>query len=547
MKSITYQIKLREPMLVTSLSGDPNSATSFDYLPGSVLRGFFIGKYLQQHSVDLSVDTAARRLFFSGETCWLNAYPLDRLSNRCLPTPLSLNRIKGIDEKEIYDLAVDPQKGEDVQWTKVSSSFCQFANDHVRLTEPERQVNVHTARTRRYGRAVADEKKLCRQNKGDVRGAVYRYDALAAGQFFEGVVLCRNDDVAEIKKLLNGKAQLGKSQNAGYGHATIENVSEPNSWSEYPLPNFLSSSNENDSLSSQLIITLLSDVLLRDVKTGQYVVEAEAVRSWLQNQLGGSLTLTRAFLGQEIFGGFNRKWGLPLPQTQAITAGSVFVYQAANISQKKLCELLEKGIGERRAEGFGRFAVNWQTKDKLKVDEEKYPKVSSVTLNGDEAKLAEKVAERILRQRLEQRVAATGLKFKVTASTPNAPMPVSKSQLSRLRGLVQEELMKPESERSLTNVAEFIEKLKDRNTTRKQFRSARVGNKQLDEWLIEQLGNTEDGKWLGLFGLDTAKSRVSIGGIAVQPTEQLKQEYLLRWLETFLARTAKQSGKGDAK
>ena len=46
MKVINYRIDLLEPTLVTSLQGDPNSAVAFDYLPGSVLRGILIGKYL---------------------------------------------------------------------------------------------------------------------------------------------------------------------------------------------------------------------------------------------------------------------------------------------------------------------------------------------------------------------------------------------------------------------------------------------------------------------------------------------------------------------
>lgn len=538
MKAITYQLKLLEPVLVTSLSGDPNSATAFDYVPGSVLRGFFIGKYLRQHPVDLAVDNVARRWFLSGETRWLNAYLLDR-EKRCLPTPHSFHQVKGSDENEVTDFAINPQEETDVQWKKVGASFCQFMEEKVWLVDTERQINVHTARTRRYGRARSDNEKLD-ASKGDVRGAVYRYDALAAGQVFEAVVLCDDADATEIKKLLGSEVRLGKAQNGGYGQAVIEKVSEKERWSEYPLPDFLNFSDENAALPQKLVITLLSDVLLRDEKTGQYVVVAEALIEQLQNQIGGSLKLTSAFLNREVFGGFNRKWGLPLPQAHAIAAGGVFVCEAQNINLKKLHGLLEKGIGERRAEGFGRFAVNWQAKAELKVDEAKASHTFSVTLDGDEAKLAERVAGRILRHRLDRRVVTAGLRPEVSGTLPH------KGQLARLRGIIHEELMTPEPH--LQRVTEFIKELQKRNVTRMQFSQASIGRVPLDEWLQKELDKTGDSVWAGVLGLDEReKSGINLGGIKVTSSEQMKNEYLLRYLDAFLARAAKLSGKERAK
>ncbi len=77
MKVINYRVTLLEPTLVTSLQGDPNSAVAFDYLPGSVLRGVLIGKYLEylgSKSVDTS-DSTLRRLFFDGTTRYLSLCP----------------------------------------------------------------------------------------------------------------------------------------------------------------------------------------------------------------------------------------------------------------------------------------------------------------------------------------------------------------------------------------------------------------------------------------------------------------------------------------
>ena len=42
MNCIRYRITLSEPALLTSLEGDPNESISFNYIPGSVLRGLLL-------------------------------------------------------------------------------------------------------------------------------------------------------------------------------------------------------------------------------------------------------------------------------------------------------------------------------------------------------------------------------------------------------------------------------------------------------------------------------------------------------------------------
>ena len=74
----------------------------------------------------------------------------------------------------------------------------------------------------------------------------------------------------------------------------------------------------------------------------------------------------RAFQSMKIIGGFNRKWGLPLVQTPALRAGSVFVYKPGDIDKETIKKYLDKGIGERRVEGFGRIAVNLNRRESLK-------------------------------------------------------------------------------------------------------------------------------------------------------------------------------------
>ena len=95
MKILNYHITLEEPVLVTALEGDPNTAASFSYLPGSVLRGAIIAAYMRQNHLPTldDADATVRRLFFDGQTRYLNAYLVDREQQRSLPRPSSRARV----------------------------------------------------------------------------------------------------------------------------------------------------------------------------------------------------------------------------------------------------------------------------------------------------------------------------------------------------------------------------------------------------------------------------------------------------------------------
>jgi CRISPR-associated protein Csx10 len=531
MRVITYRITLLEPALVTALQGDPNEGVSFDYLPGSVLRGMIIGKYLRAKNLN-ELDAAnsdVRRLFFNGTTRYLNGYPLDRLDKRTLPTPLSWQREKG-NEEDIFDFAIDTPDENDRQWQGVGSTFCSFGEfngemQEVRVVKPDRHISVHTARTRRFGRAMPAEK--IDSSKGDLQGAVYRYDALEAGQTFEAMILCDDSDMADLKSWLTGEAKVGGSRSGGYGRARLEFVKdeEAQNWRE-------TGGTFSADVDGKLIITLLSDALLRD-RNGQFVVEPCAVTHVLSQRLGVPLKLQRAFLRGEAIGGFNRKWGLPLPQALAIKMGSVFVYDApaSNVSDK-LRELETLGIGERRAEGFGRVAVNWHREAELRV-EEPVPPSPPIAVTIEDQTLAQRMAERLLRKRLDERVVARANEIKISN-------PPSNAQLSRLRNIIHDELMKESADPQ--RVGHFLSNVEERSTARRQFERARIGTETLLNWLEATLDAKDEDAWKLRLGFESTDVR-KIGGMGTSLTDTLRNEYLLRLIDAVLARAAKERRK----
>jgi CRISPR-associated protein Csx10 len=538
MKAITYRITLREPTLVAGLEGDPNEGKALNYLPGSVLRGAIFWKYLRANNLSPNrvnaADPVVQRLFFNGETRFLNGYRLDRLNQRTLPTPQSWHCEKG-NETEIFDFAVAMAPGSNGQWQGIQIPFCALSEQHdekrkVRLVAPERHLAVHTARTRRFGRAMPADK--IDPTKGDVRGAVYRYDALAAGQQFEAVILCQDGDFSNIKSLLSSEATLGGSRSGGYGRAIFEFDNEK------PAEAWLETSNASaPDVDGKLIITLLSDALLRNA-TGQFVVDPGVVTQMLSKKLDTTLQPRQAFLRGGLIGGFNRKWGLPLPQTLVIQMGSVFVFDKPACAESKLRDLEAQGIGERRAEGFGRVAVNWPNDAELEVDTTPAsPTATTTTVEpGSESEaLLRRMAEQLLRQRLNERLTAKANSFTFGDLPRN-------SQLSRLRNIIRNELIKERPD--LQRIRDYAKHIKERDSVKRQFERARISNEKMLDWLNDTLKKTEDSDWEALLGFQAEDVR-RVGGLSASITDSLRIEYLLRLIDAVLTSAAKkQRGEG---
>lgn len=522
MNAITFLLNTEQPILATSFQGDPNSDVSYPYIPGSMIRGALIGRYLRQNpskNSDIVADETVRRLFFNGQTRYLNAYLFTKDSNqpRSLPTPRSWFQNKGEQAPmDIYDLsgmelAELPQ---DVSAKKLPDGFCTVRDRSVTLYNEQRRINIHNQRDRRRGRATEEI------------GEIFRYEALDKGQTFQSVVLCEDADVTRIENLLrqNENLWLGGSQSAGYGHTKITEIHPPHkTWNEVGNPI------ENRLNRSSLQITLLSDAIVQN-ELGQYVVEPPIYL--LAEALGLAEKLLRnkfikSYIGHTLIGGFNRKWGLPLPQVTALAAGSVFVFDKIPMACQQIADLEWQGIGERRVDGFGRIAVNWLNLqensllsaslpqlDISSTDEPKLPE------NSESAKLAKKMAERVLRQKLDtlllNKVGNVDLKCKV-----------SNSQLSRLMILARQAINEN------GNIDLVINLLGNLNSNASsQFEDSKVGKKslerQLREWIEHPTG------WLNDL------QPVTIAGETCDLTEDLAKEYTLRLIMAVAKKASKE-------
>lgn len=485
MKVVSFILTAQQPLLLTSLQGDPNSSVSFDYIPGSALRGALIGRYcahkLQDKDLDLADDTI-QRLFFDHRTRYLNAYPVvaDTVIPRALPLPRSLKRKKNQileagEPMTVYDLSVErPILDPDEQLTDLGTHAYGMLDRRRRIVPAtvSKHINIHNQRDRPRGRGV------------EGNGAVFRYEAIAPGQRFQGIVLCDHDpDATEVQELLqSGNLWMGGSRSAGYGETRIDDVALLDAWEETGTqPN-------QRSLEAEIRLMLLSDLVNRNAN-GQY--DASLPVAEIGPLLGMNepqVIIERSFKTTTLQSGFNRTWGLPIPQTPVLAAGSVFVLKCEQAPTPEDIAVLEAhGLGDRRAEGYGRIAIEWPPRtaettlrhiddDVIAVADESEEPV----LSESSAQLARSMARRMLEQQLEQALITLVDHNRISGIIAN-------TQLSRLRIVARRAMSDPLAQRM-----QRVRKLLDHMpmTAHEQFEKARVGidgRERLRLWLDQRL------------------------------------------------------------
>jgi CRISPR-associated protein Csx10 len=429
-----FRLTLRAPALLTGLDGDPNSAFTLDHVPGSVLRGVVAGR------LDPAAREAFRALVLDGAVRYLHAWPV-RDDRRGVPVPVSFREAKGAhpsDRMTVHDLAAfdgvprDDHSHDDTVWPEenlaASRSECAtLGASDIGLVAARRSSRVHQQRDRVRGRAWT-ERKL---GKERAVGTIFTYESLDADQTFEGLVLVegptaevRDARFAIVKTALQGALLLGRSRRAGYGgDATLE--WRPPRDREIEGSRILAGPVKAGSLFRALFT---SPCLARSEVTGQ--IDPAALPRQLEARLGDRARVIRRRWGFTTVGGFNRHWGLELPQALMVAAGSVLVLEAmVDISRDDLLTAEHEGLGERRIEGFGRmcFLEAPEQTLTLRAQDNGAPMPIPVPDQPVPALVAW-LEQRVLAQHLETRIAEASEEIAASAKSPP-----TNSLLGRLR------------------------------------------------------------------------------------------------------------------
>lgn len=507
MRALTFFIDLAEPLLATQPhSGEANSAISYSFVPGSMLRGALVRAYQTGAPGDLLMDDWAQRLFFNGDVRYLNAYlahPNEPAPTRLLPTPLSWRMEKekrGQKGAPIYDWAFpQPKLGKP---TPPKGQFCWLDDTDAYLADHASQVNVHNASQNRDRKSASESQ-------------VYRYEALAAGTRLVGVVAAEDKGALDkVKELLEGRTFiLGGSHTGGYGRVEISTVTRLDNWHEY------TADGEPDEF---VVVTLLSDAIVQTPDGLPTLDLPTALGLTGEQRSDGRI---RVYQDARLVGGFNRKWGLPLPQAWAIQAGSAAYLPLGLVHPQRLARLVETGVGERRVEGFGRIAVNWHAQTRYTRQEfEPVSKRATVALSATSQTLAGRMANRWLRVDLDNKLLELVMRAdrELTGKLPPA------TQLARVRVVARQTLLTGDKDvAELKDIADYLDRLKG---AKEDWRDARIRHEPLLKWIKARAQLTEEG-FRTEFGVTQMPKMAGVGSSL---TPELQREYKARLIDGVL-------------
>lgn len=503
---LRYCLTLKAPAVVTTLSGDPNSAATQPFIPGNALRGALAARLLENGMAAESEDF--RALILGSGVRYLHAYPAND-STRSLPTPVGWRRRKGHPDASALDLAwytgdvneqttwlvedgeltIEPEK----VWPaapldrKGIRPFVAFVGSSTISPRSHTDARMHQQRDREVGRSWRK-----RENGTETaQGTPFVYEYLEPGQDFHGIVQVTAPTDADadaliekIKGFLEGQTVLvGRSRRAGYGGAACItfNDQQPHEakheadWSDVQ---------QNDVPAGALFRAyLVSSCIVRDPRTGQF--DPCALRDMLGERVGGpdAVHVERVLCDFEVVGGFNRKWRLETPQALAVKAGSIFLLKALQIVPlARLREIVDEGLGERRIEGFGRL-VFLQGEGSRTVSLQNADDKSAETCDVRDRQPPKLV--RFLQQRMLDAAVNRALDRKAAEIIGNRCKPPTGSLLGRLRI----PLRSGNPEDGLKTLRQWLREpdAKDRavlkEEAQKKLRECRLAHSSLHEWL----------------------------------------------------------------
>jgi len=451
-------LTLDAPALLTQFEDDASSSRTLDFIPGASLRGA-VARGLCEQGLDRTRPDLFRRIVLGGHVRYLNGY-IVAAGRRCLPTPASFRREKyhGRDrDDQRHDLSAGWPEDDAPQLERFDELFLTLDTADQRPGNLSVSARFHHQRDRSVGRATKEV------------GAIFQFQSLDAGQSFRALVAISADDEQKVEALrthiaaaLEGGLFLGRSRRAGYG-GTARVSWEPPEEREASGGCTLASDVPAGTTFRALAV---SDFLGRNV-AGQ--CDPASFESALALPLAGLAEVVDRFFEFRRVGGFNRTWGLELPQALALRAGSLVLLNAVQaVPLSAFLNIEHAGVGERRAEGFGRVLFLDSPTPRVKLQETTTTHAQRPL--GGAPELIVEMQQRLLADAMERALAESAATLARDAGE-RLPSP---SLLSKLRLPLRHHANHADALRELARWLDADARERLKNTARRQLEDCRV-------------------------------------------------------------------------
>jgi CRISPR-associated protein Csx10 len=255
--------------------------------------------------------------------------------------------------------------------------------------------------------------------------------------------------------------------------------------------------------------------------------------------LGVKVDVVSMTVRYEITGGFNRKWGLPLPQWTAFSGGSTFLIDCAEKpSAQRQLTLVATGVGERQAEGFGECRLESGLPFRrtiVSTPEELGERADLLGADSEVQSIAFRMLGRKLRVDLDRRLKRQAIRL--AGEIRNRP---SNSQFAGLRSAALQALhLDMAAGRQVIGV--HAAGLSDVEMVRQSYARCRIDGIRFLTWLTDRIEDDATEVGTGIWGI-LGVSLPSLGGLQAQPSRELGFEYNMRLVHEVLRLAMKGEG-----
>jgi CRISPR-associated protein Csx10 len=388
---IYIRIRSRQPICVAAEQAQGTIRRTLEYIPGSVLRGA-LAAHLRTVRSTISQQDFARIILGPGAQ-FHNLYPLPSGRDVSLPLPGTARSCKlypGFIPRQPRAGQLPPHGVQDLLFPylhyrltpevekkdRVLDPYCRHDECGLPL-EPFRAFysGLHA---RDYVAAEISRRQVTQTAIDPHRETaspanLFTVEALEEDLQFAGhFTLGEGADEADFCTVCRegDTLRLGYGRTRGLGLVEVLDcrAEEPALWAD-ELPERLRAFNKAAKTYrcevpgyTLFALMLLSDAIVLDpFFRHQATLDGPTLAREIHPDLASAEGLL-AFSGTRLVSGWSTPHRLPLPEDQAITAGSVFVFKTP-LTEDRLVHILEetdlerRGIGERTAEGFGQVVV----------------------------------------------------------------------------------------------------------------------------------------------------------------------------------------------
>lgn len=413
-------LNLLSDVVISEQGSEANTVSSMGYIPGSTIRGALAGLYIRKNGLtpaEAHRDEGFYRLFLINQLRYENAYltvydQMDPVPLKPVPYYIQSNK-----EGDCYNVfAFDPDNEQDRRLKadlKPCRGYCYVNRAHnlYRSLAPNMQRNFHMSRNRADSRESDD----LRLNGTSDDGTIFNYEAIKKGQCFTGSIRGEDGLIEELIQKTMGsnntvQLRIGRSRNIQYGQVELKLV-DPAKFYEDVIT--------LDVIKTGMVLILASPaILLNDY--GFAEVSADMFAGYLKKLLGINVTVDESFIRAEKTEGYVNVWKSRRPSSLAFAAGSCFKLSFPDECDldsigEPFIKMLERGIGERLNEGYGRITVASDMAKEMKVNKD----TDLTTDNGIDgcqmppgvAALFERIIDKQVKHAIEEQARSDALNY----------------------------------------------------------------------------------------------------------------------------------------